>query len=77
MNAHERFNHVTGRKEFYIKPNNLPGYWTALGLCDRCYSYKKCLGLAKLSLQEWQKFEKEYTIQNIELVEIEKIETCL
>jgi hypothetical protein len=57
MSAQERFNHVTGRKEFYIKPNNLPGYWTALGLCDRCYSYKKCLGLAGLSKEEWLECE--------------------
>ena len=76
MSAQERFNQVTGRKEFYIEAEGLPGYWTALGLCDRCYSYKKCLGLAKLSMEEWQKFEKEYTIQNIDMVEIEKIETC-
>lgn len=57
MSAQERFNHVTGRKEFYIKPNNLPGYWTALGLCDRCYCYKKCLGFAGLSKEEWLEFE--------------------
>ena len=57
MSAEERFNHLTGRKEFYIKPNNLPGYWTALGLCDRCYSYKKCIGLARLSMEEWIEFE--------------------
>ncbi|MFM1947029.1 MAG: hypothetical protein RL207_1312 [Bacteroidota bacterium] len=56
MSAQERFNHVTGRKEFYIKPNNLPGYWTALGLCDRCYLYQKCLGLARLSKDEWAEF---------------------
>lgn len=58
MSAQERFNQVTGRKEFYIEVEGIPGgYWTPLGLCDRCYSYKKCLGLAKLSMEEWQKFE--------------------
>jgi hypothetical protein len=76
MSAQERFNHITGRKEFYIDVEGLPGYWTALGLCDRCYAYKKCLGLAKLSMEDWQEFEKEYTIKNIDLVEINKLETC-
>jgi hypothetical protein len=59
MSAPERYNTVTGRKEFYIEPKGLPGYWTALGLCDRCYKYNKCLGLAKLSAEEWQEFEQE------------------
>lgn len=57
MSAPERYNTVTGRKEFYIKPERLPGYWTALGLCDRCYKYNKCLGLSSLNEEEWQEFE--------------------
>ena len=61
MSAQERFNHVTGRKEFYIKPDNLPGYWTALGLCDRCYKYNKCLGLANLSQLQWKEFQNSST----------------
>ena len=57
MSNLQRFNEKTGRKEFYIKPEGLPGYWTALGLCDRCYKYNKCIGLASLNEDEWQEFE--------------------
>ncbi len=69
MSAQERFNQVTGRKEFYIEVEGLPGYWTALGLCDRCYSYKKCLGLAGLSMEEWLVFENspEKLLENSEV----------
>lgn len=57
MSAPERYNTFTGRKEFYIEPEGLPGYWTALGLCDRCYKYNKCLGLASFTEKEWLEFE--------------------
>jgi hypothetical protein len=58
MSTLQRFNEKTGRKEFFIEVEGIPGgYWTALGLCDRCYKYKKCLGLAKLSGKEFQEFE--------------------
>ena len=73
MSAEERFNHLTGRKEFYIKPNNLPGYWTALGLCDRCYKFNKCYGLAKLSKEEWLEFENSPTKL---LAEVEVTSCC-
>ena len=37
MSTLQRFNEKTGRKEFYIEVKGIPGgYWTALGLCDRC-----------------------------------------
>jgi hypothetical protein len=58
MSILQRFNEKTGRKEFFIEVEGIPGgYWTTLGLCDRCYTYKKCLGLAKLSEEEFQEFE--------------------
>jgi len=53
-----KFNEKTGRKEFYIQVEGIPGgYWTALGLCDRCNTFNKCLGLARLSKVEWEEFE--------------------
>jgi hypothetical protein len=57
MSNFQRFNEKTGRKEFFIQPKNLPGYWTALGLCDRCYTFIKCIGLAKLSKEEFPEFK--------------------
>jgi hypothetical protein len=58
MSYQQRFNVKTGRKEFYIQVAGIPGgYWTALGLCDRCYTFNKCLGLARLSKEEWEEFE--------------------
>lgn len=57
MSYLQRFNEKTGRKEFYIEPEGLPGYWTALGLCDRCNKYNKCLGLASFTEKEWLEFE--------------------
>ena len=69
MNTLQRFNEKTGRKEFFIQPKNLPGYWTALGLCDRCYTFNKCLGLSRLSKEEWEEFENSSTnlLANLEL----------
>jgi hypothetical protein len=56
MSNLQRFNEKTGRKEFYIEVKGIPGgYWTALGLCDKCY------GLAKLSNEEWLEFENSPT----------------
>ena len=58
MSAQERFNQVTGRKEFYIEVEGIPGgYWTPLGLCDRCYTFIKCLGLARLSKEKLPEFK--------------------
>ena len=58
MSTHHRYNEKTGRKEFYIEVEGIPGgYWTPLVLCDRCYKYNKCLGLASLSMEEWEVFE--------------------
>lgn len=58
MSTLQRFNEKTGRKEFYIEIEGIPeGYWTPLGHCDRCYKYNKCLGLARLSMEELEKFE--------------------
>jgi hypothetical protein len=65
-----RLNEKTGRKEFYIQVEGIPGgYWTALGLCDRCYTFNKCLGLARLSKEEWEEFENSSTnlLANLEL----------
>ena len=46
----------------YIEVKGIPGgYWTALGLCDRCYKFNKCYGLAKLSKEEWLEFENSPT----------------
>lgn len=70
MSTLHRFNEKTGRKEFYIQVEGIPGgYWTALGLCDRCYTFNKCLGLARLSKEEWEKFENSSTkiLANLEL----------
>ena len=62
MSNLQRFNEKTGRKEFYIEVKGIPGgYWTALGLCDRCYKFNKCYGLAKLSKEEWLEFENSPT----------------
>ena len=70
MSTLHRFNEKTGRKEFYIQVEGIPGgYWTALGLCDRCYTFNKCLGLARLSKEEWEEFENSSTnlLANLEL----------
>lgn len=62
MSTLHRFNEKTSRKEFYIQVEGIPGgYWTALGLCDRCYTFNKCLGLARLSKEEWEEFENSST----------------
>jgi hypothetical protein len=58
MSTLHRYNEKTGRKEFYIEIEGIPEeYWTPLGLCDRCYKHNKCLGLARLSMEELEKFE--------------------
>jgi hypothetical protein len=70
MSYQQRFNEKTGRKEFYIQVAGIPGgYWTALGLCDRCYTFNKCIGLARLSKEEWEEFENSSTklLANLEL----------
>ena len=69
MSYLQRFNEKTGRKEFYIEPEGLPGYWTALGLCDRCYKYNKCLGLASLKEDEWHEYELENSQKKNMLIE--------
>jgi hypothetical protein len=77
MSAQERFNQVTGRKEFYIEVEGIPGgYWTPLGLCDRCYSFNKCLGLARLSKEEWEVYENSPTklLANLDLKRIASCE---
>jgi hypothetical protein len=70
MSTLHRFNEKTGRKEFYIQVEGIPGgYWTALGLCDRCYTFNKCFGLARLSKEEWEEFKNSSTnlLANLEL----------
>jgi len=57
MDTLKRFNTTTGRTEYFIEPKGYPGYWSALGHCDRCYPYNKCLGLAVLSEDEWKDLE--------------------
>ena len=78
MSTLHRFNEKTGRKEFYIQVEGIPGgYWTALGLCDRCYTFNKCLGLARLSKEEWEKFEQKYIQGKNILVETDYKSPCM
>ena len=78
MSTLHRFNEKTGRKEFYIQVEGIPGgYWTSLGLCDRCYTFNKCLGLARLSKEEWEKFEQKYIQGKNILVETDYKSPCM
>jgi hypothetical protein len=78
MSTLHRFNEKTGRKEFYIQVEGIPGgYWTPLGLCDRCYTFNKCLGLARLSKEEWEEFEQEYIMKKNILVETDYNNPCM
>lgn len=78
MSTLHRFNEKTSRKEFYIQVEGIPGgYWTPLGLCDRCYTFNKCLGLARLSKEEWEKFEQKYIQGKNILVETDYKSPCM
>lgn len=62
MRTLHRYNEKTGRKEFYIEVEGIQGgYRTPLGLCDRCYTFNKCIDLARLSKEEWEEFENSST----------------
>jgi len=47
----------------------------ALGLCGRCYTYNKCLGLASLSKEEWQAYENSSTKILVNL-DLDRIASC-
>ena len=51
MSTLHKYNEKTGRKEFYIQIEGIPGgYWTALGLCYRC---GKCLNSLLVNLKSY------------------------
>ena len=50
-----RVNPTTGQLEYWSQPPGLPGIWLAPGFCSRCQPYKKCLGFAAISEEDWEK----------------------
>lgn len=53
----KRTNPITGEVEHWIQPKGLPGIWKPIGFCDRCQTFKECLGLVTLTDQEWEELE--------------------
>ena len=49
-----RIDPKTNKTEIKLDPEGLPAIWIAAShYCDRCAPYRECLGLNKLTDQEW------------------------
>lgn len=77
-----RVNPITGREEYWNKPEGLPGIWMKRGFCQRCQPLNKCMGFLELSNDEWKIIEdfieESNSLSEVEkFVEFKKLEKCI
>jgi hypothetical protein len=53
----KRLDPETGREQIWVKPDGLSGLWVTRGYCERCETYRECLGLLSLTDKEWKELE--------------------